>query len=73
VVHVIRRSSFTVCLVGQLAFCGCLAFAQTLQPSAIQQIQTILQEKLARTPTQRKLDSHLHLAGELARGAVAYY
>ncbi len=47
-----------------------VANAQTIHPRAVQEIQSILQEKLNRTPAQRKLDSHLHLAGQAARGTV---
>jgi hypothetical protein len=43
-------------------------YAQAIQPSALRQIQTILQEKLNPTPAQRKLDSHLHLSAQLVRG-----
>ncbi|MBV9747141.1 MAG: S8 family serine peptidase, partial [Acidobacteriia bacterium] len=55
------------------ALLGCLsgpAFAQTLQPNAQREIEAILQEKANRTPAQQKLDSHIHLAGQLARGAL---
>jgi hypothetical protein len=45
--------------------------AQTIQPSGLRQIQAILREKLNRTPTQRKLDTHLHLSAQLARGAIS--
>src|SRR5438552_7197309 len=65
----ISRSPLAACFAGQLVFC-CLGFAQTLQPGAIQQIQTILREKASRTPAQRKLASHLHLTGQLARGVL---
>src|SRR5471032_357068 len=65
-----RRSSSAVVFVGLLVFCGGLAFAQDMQPSAIQQIQTIQKEKAGRTPAQRKLDSRVHLSGQLARGAL---
>jgi hypothetical protein len=47
-----------------------IAFAQAIQPSGIREIQEILREKAGRTPAQRKLDSHLHLAGQVARGAL---
>ena len=66
----IRRFSSIAFLAGQLVFCGGLAFAQDLQPSAIQQMQTIMQEKAGRTPAQRKLDSHVHLSGQAARGVL---
>ena len=65
-----RRFLSIVWLVSQLVLCGGLTFAQNLQPGAIQQIQTILQEKATRTPAQRKLDSHLHLTGQVARGSA---
>lgn len=45
--------------------------AGQIQPSAIREIQTILQEKARRTPAQRKLESHLHLAGQVARGVLS--
>ena len=48
-----------------------LVYAQEIQPSALRQIQTILQEKLSRTPAQRKLDSHLHLSAQLVRGVFS--
>src|SRR5437773_2350164 len=46
------------------------SFAQDLQPSAVQQILTTIQEKASRTPAQQKLDSHLHLTGQVARGIL---
>ena len=47
-----------------------VAFGQEIQPNAIREIQAILQEKARRTPAQRKLESHLHLAGQVARGVL---
>src|ERR1035441_5800463 len=67
----VRRFSLAVCFVSLLVFYGSLAFAQDLQPSAVQQIQMILQEKAGRTPAQQKLDSHLHLTGQSARGLLS--
>ena len=61
------RSVFTIGLV--ICFSSAV-FAQAMQPSAVQQIQAILQEKLNRTPAQQKLDSHIHLATQAASGAV---
>jgi hypothetical protein len=42
--------------------------AQKIQPSGIKQIQTVLQAKARWTPAQRKLDSHLLMSAQLARG-----
>jgi len=61
---------FSLLAVGLTACFSGLVFAQKIQPSGIQQIQTILQEKASRTPAQRKLDSHLHMSAQLARGAL---
>jgi len=52
-----------VCLSG-------VGFAQPIQPSALVEIQAILQEKMNRSPIQQKLDSQIHLSGQAARGAV---
>src|SRR5467141_1922826 len=41
-----------------------------IRSSAIQEIRRILEEKMSRTPAQQKLDSHLHLAGQAARGVL---
>lgn len=49
-----------------------LSFAQQLQPSALQQIQTLMAEKAARTPVQRKLDSHLLMAIKRRRGDALF-
>jgi hypothetical protein len=54
-------AGLTVCFSG-------LALAQKIQPSGIQQIQTLLQAKARWTPAQRKLDSHLLMSAQLARG-----
>ncbi len=64
-------ASFSLFAVGLTAYFSGLAFAQEIQPSAVQQVQTILQEKASRTPAQQKLDSHLHLSAQLARGALS--
>jgi Subtilase family/Abnormal spindle-like microcephaly-assoc'd, ASPM-SPD-2-Hydin len=48
-----------------------VTFARDLQPNAIRQIQAIMQEKARRTPAQRKLESHLHAAGQVARGVLS--
>jgi hypothetical protein len=61
---------FSLLAVGLTACFSGLVFAQKIQPSGIQQIQTILQEKANRTPAQRKLDSHLLMSAQLARGAL---
>jgi hypothetical protein len=64
----IRRSFLALGLL----LCGCgVAVAQSLQPSAIQQIRMILQEKSNLNPAQRKLDSHIHFAAQAARGALS--
>ena len=60
----------TLAVVGLIAWGNGVVFAQTMHPAAIQQIQTILQEKLNLTPVQQKLDSHIHFAGQALRGAV---
>jgi len=39
--------------------------------AAAQQIQTVLQDKSNRTTAQKKLDSHLHYAGQVARGRLS--
>lgn len=49
-----------------------LSSAQQLQPSALQQIQTLMAEKAARTPVQRKLDSHLLMAIKRRRGDALF-
>jgi hypothetical protein len=60
----------TLAAVG-LGLCGRgVVVAQTIDPVALQQIQTILHEKRTRTPAQQKLDSHLHFAGQALRGAT---
>ena len=41
-----------------------------IRSSAVAEIQRILEEKTNRTPAQHKLDSHLHFAGQVARGAM---
>jgi uncharacterized repeat protein (TIGR02543 family) len=41
-----------------------------LSPTALKEVQAILAEKTHRTPAQRKLDSHIHFAGQVLRGAV---
>ena len=46
--------------------------AQQLQPSALQQIQTLMAEKASRTPAQRKLDSHLLMAVKKRRGDALF-
>jgi hypothetical protein len=54
-------AGLTVCFSG-------VALAQKIQPSGIKQIQTVLQAKARWTPAQRKLDSHLLMSAQLARG-----
>jgi len=49
---------------------GSAQSAQAIQPSALHEIQAILQEKLKRTPAQRKLGSHLHHAALVVGGAL---
>jgi hypothetical protein len=61
---------FSLLAVGLTACFSGLVFAQKIQPSGMRQIQTILEEKASRTPAQRKLDSHLHMSAQLARGAL---
>jgi len=41
-----------------------------IRSSAVEEIKRILEEKMSRTPAQQKLESHLHHAGQLARGAL---
>ena len=56
-------------LAGILGLLGGVAVAQqTLSPSAMRQIQDLMQEKDNRTPAQKKLDSHLHYAVKMMRG-----
>jgi hypothetical protein len=57
--------------VGLTLCFGGLASAQKIQPSGIQQIQTLLQAKARWTPAQRKLDSHLLMSAQLARGDLS--
>lgn len=61
---------FSLLAVGLTVCFSGLVFAQKIQPSGIRQIQTILEEKASRTPAQRKLDSHLLMSAQLARGAL---
>ncbi|MGH3427005.1 MAG: hypothetical protein ACRDQZ_05475, partial [Mycobacteriales bacterium] len=42
--------------------------AEAISPQAMQQIQALLEEKAARSPTQRKIGSHLIYAAKLSRG-----
>lgn len=55
----IRRVRARVVLVALLygAMCGNV-YAQQLSAAALQQIQELLSEKAARTPTQQKIESH---------------
>jgi len=69
------RGVSVVVAVAALAWVVCdrgVVFAQigqTIPPSGLQQIQAIIDEKANRSPAQQKLDSHLHLAGQVLRGA----
>jgi hypothetical protein len=63
----LHRSVFAF---GRVLCFGGSVFAQAIQSSRIQQIQTILQEKLKLSPAQRKLDSHIHFAAQAVRGAT---
>src|SRR5436853_7892014 len=44
------------------------ASAQQLQPNAINQIKSLMQEKELRTPAQKKMDSHLIYGAKMGRG-----
>ena len=71
----ISRRAYRFSLCGLLAFALTVCFrgvvlAQEIQPSAVSQIQSILEEKMSRTPAQQKMDSHLHLSGQAARGTM---
>ncbi|HUI27772.1 MAG TPA: hypothetical protein VL403_16940, partial [Candidatus Kryptonia bacterium] len=44
------------------------AGAQAIGPEAMQQIQALMEEKVGRTPAQRKIGSHLLYAGKMSRG-----
>jgi hypothetical protein len=57
--------------IGVAVSSGSLAFSRQIQPSGIRQIQLILQEKAHQTPAQRKLETHIHLAGQVARGVLS--
>jgi hypothetical protein len=60
----------TLSTVGLIIAESGAVFAQAIHPGAIQQVQDILQEKMSRTPAQQKLDSHVHLAAQAARGVL---
>ena len=56
-------------VAGVLGLVSGLALAQdALSPTAMRQIQDLMQEKEGRTPAQKKLDSHLHYALKMMRG-----
>ena len=67
----IRRVFTPLAVVGLLFSSSGFLFAQALGQSAIQQVQALLQAKLAETATQQKLDSKLHFAGQLMRGLLS--
>ena len=56
--------------MGLAACCGGVAFDQPVQPAVHQRVRAVPQAKIARTPAQQKLDSHIYLAGQAARGVV---
>jgi hypothetical protein len=63
----IRRSGLAV---GVVAWCGGVVFVQPVRASETEQVRAITQAKMSRTAAQQKLDSHIYLAGQAARGAV---
>ena len=63
------RSFLTTLAAFGLALGSTTAIAQTIAPSAVQQIQALMAEKEARTPAQLKVDSQLHYASRMAQGA----
>jgi hypothetical protein len=73
--QMMKRAILTgLCIVLAFGVAGSftgVAFSRQIQPSGIRQIQALLEEKAHRTPAQRKLDSHLHLAGQVARGVLS--
>ena len=56
--------------LGLVACCGGVAFHQPVQPAVHQRVQAVPQAKISRTAAQQKLDSHIYLAGQVARGVV---
>jgi hypothetical protein len=68
--HAIFLGLCSLVAAGLAGSLSSVTFGQEIQPSAIREIQAILQEKARRTPAQRKLESHLHLAGQVARGVL---
>ena len=50
------------------AICCTRVDAQPIRPEAMRQIRALLQEKVERTPAQRKISSHLIYANKLNRG-----
>ena len=45
-------------------------FGQEIPPEGVRQIQALLEEKIHRTAAQEKLESHIHWAGQAARGTI---
>lgn len=56
-------------ILGSAGLMVCFSGLTIAQPLP-QQFQAILQEKSSRTPAQRKLDSHVHLSAQVARGSL---
>ncbi len=55
------------CFVGAAG----MLLAQSLSPTALGQIQSVLEEKATRTPAQKKVNSNLHYEARQARGLAA--
>src|SRR5262245_62300296 len=66
-IRIARRSVLALALV---LWFSVIASAQAMQASGLKQVQAILQEKMRLTPTQRKLDSHIHFTAQAASGAL---
>lgn len=56
--------------MGLVACGGGVAFDQPVQPAEPQGVRAAVPGKMSRTPAQQKLDSHLYVAGQAARGLV---
>ncbi len=66
-----RSSAFLMLAMAALLAAGvpAAAFGQSdLSPRALEQIRSLAEDKAARTPAQRKVDSHLLYAAKMVRG-----
>lgn len=57
-------------MVALVACCGSVIFVEPVRSCDNQQVGAIAQAKTSRTPSEQKLDSHLYLMAQAARGAV---